>query len=85
MTERKRKLPEWPSAEDAGAWGTYEPYLADLELYLGGLNYPVNRDALVEHVRSQDAPEVITVSLQQLPEQEFTSAADISMALEEIQ
>lgn len=100
MSDKRRDLPEWPdSAEEgggihteggpdaieAGAWGTYEPYMADLELYLGGLQYPVGRDALIKHVRGQNAPEVITLTLEQLPEQEFTSAADISMALAEVQ
>jgi hypothetical protein len=99
MPDDKRKLPEWKSAEEgggihteggpdaisAGAWGTYEPYMADLELYLGDLEYPVSRDELIEHVRGQNAPEVIVVTLDQLPEQEFTSAADITLALEEIQ
>ena len=95
----KRKLPEWKSAEEgsgihteggpdalaAGAWGTYEPMMADLELYLGDLEYPVSRDALIEHLRGQAAPEVMLITLAQMPEQEFTSAADISMGLNEIE
>ena len=99
MSKDKRELPEWPAAEEgggihteggpdaleAGAWGTYEPYMADLELYLGDLEYPVSRDELVMHVRGQGAPDVIVVTLEQLPEMEYTSAADISMALEEVQ
>jgi hypothetical protein len=99
MPNEKRKLPEWPSAEegggihteggpdalDAGAWGTYEPYMADLELYLGGLEYPVSRDELINHVRGQNAPEVIMLTLAQLPEMDFSSAADISMGLADIE
>lgn len=74
-----------PDAIEAGAWGTYEPYMADLELYLGDLQYPVSREQLIHHVRAQGAPEVIVLTLEQLPEQEFTSAADISLALNEIE
>lgn len=97
--KRQRKLPEWKPAEEgggihteggpdaiaAGAWGTYEPYMADLELYLGDLEYPVSRDELIEHIRGQGAPEVMVVTLAQLAEQEFSSAADISMALGEVE
>jgi hypothetical protein len=99
MSKEKDGLTEWPSAEegggihteggpdalDAGAWGTYEPYMADLELYLGDLEYPVSREELVEHVRHQQAPEVIVLTLEQLPEMEYSSAADISLALEEVE
>jgi Protein of unknown function (DUF2795) len=99
MSNKKREFPEWPAAEEgsgihteggpdaieAGAWGSYEPYMADLELYLGDLDFPVDRDELIDHVRDQGAPEVIIVTLAQLPAQQFTSAADISMALEGVQ
>ena len=99
MSNEKRKVGEWkpaeegggihteggPDAIEAGAWGTYEPAMADLELYLGDIEYPVSRDELIRHMRNQNAPEVITLTLEQTSDQEFTSAADILLALEEIE
>ena len=99
MTNQKRKLPEWkspeegggihteggPDALEAGAWGTYEPSMADLEIYLDGVEYPISRDELIDHLRTQNAPKVMALTMEQTPEQQFSSAADILLALEAIE
>jgi hypothetical protein len=100
MPEEKKSLPDaaqlseedggihtlgGPDALSAGAWGTHEPVMADLELYLGDLRYPVTKAQLVEHVRRQQAPEFMVLTLEQLPEQEFESAADITRGLNEVE
>jgi hypothetical protein len=72
-----------PDAVTGGAWGTHEPVLADLELYLEGVEYPVSKDTLVRRLREQEAPPPILYTLEQLPAQDFQSAADISRALNE--
>jgi hypothetical protein len=74
-----------PDAISAGAWGTFEPVMAELDLYLEGVRYPIDKTQLVEHVRSRQAPEFMVITLEQLPEQEFESAADIARGLSEIE
>jgi hypothetical protein len=99
MSDSKKDLPEWELSEDAGgihtgggpdalsagAWGTFEPVMADLELYLANLEYPVSKEQLVEHVRRQGAPEFMVLTLEQLPQEEFESAADITLGLGEVE
>ena len=71
-----------PDAVTGGAWGTHEPVLANLELYLEGVEYPVSKDDLVRHLRQQETPSPMVYLLEQLPAQEFRSAADIICALD---
>jgi hypothetical protein len=72
-----------PDAIDAGAWGTYEPLMADLELYLTGVTYPVAKADLVRQVRRNGAPANLVAFLEQLPEHvTIDSAADISRGLD---
>ncbi|HXF60718.1 MAG TPA: DUF2795 domain-containing protein [Caldilineaceae bacterium] len=71
-----------PDAVTGGAWGAHEPVLADLELYLEGINYPVSKDDLVRHLRRQETPPSMVTIVEQLPAQEFQSAAAISRALD---
>ncbi len=73
-----------PDALSTGAWGTFEPVMADLELYLD-VEYPISKVQLVEHLREIDAPEVIVITIEQLPDQEFESAADITRGLSQIE
>jgi hypothetical protein len=95
----KNELPEWelsdddggihtmggPDALSAGAWGTFDPVMVDLELYLDNLEYPVSQTDLVEHLRRRNAPEMMVITIEQIPDQEFTSAADIMRALGQIE
>jgi hypothetical protein len=73
-----------PEAVPGSAWGTHEPILADLEIYLDGVEYPVAKQGLVRQVKRNGGPTNLVATLDQLPDQRFDSAADIMQAVSEI-
>jgi len=52
---------------------------------LGGVDYPARKDEIVEHVRSKGADENILQTLEQLPDEDFETPADVSKAIGQIQ
>jgi hypothetical protein len=43
----------------------------DVQRYLGGVDYPVGRDGLVERARENGAPEDVVQALSDLPSEQF--------------
>jgi hypothetical protein len=64
-----------PDMEDLGG-GT-----ATIQKYLSGINFPVEKQELIEHVRRQDPPQEVMSTLEQLDEGEYDSAMDVSQAI----
>lgn len=52
-----------------------------LEKYLKGTNYPVNKADLVKKAEQNGADERVRSVLQQLPDQKFDSPTDVSKAV----
>jgi uncharacterized protein DUF2795 len=52
----------------------------DLERYLGGVDYPANRDALVSAVRDNGADDSLVKKLEQLPNQEYSGPDKVTAA-----
>lgn len=50
---------------------------AQLQVYLGGIDYPVNKQQLVDHARSKNAPDNVMGWLEKLPEREYTRPNDV--------
>lgn len=48
---------------------------------LGGVDYPVGKQELVDHARSNGADEDVTTTLEQLPFDRFNSPNDVSEAI----
>lgn len=57
---------------------------ADIQKYLGGMDYPAGKDKLVEHAKSKGADEELISVLNNLPDREYNSAADVSAELKEV-
>ncbi len=54
---------------------------AYVQRFLSGIDYPVSKEDLVNHARSQGADENVIRLLQGLPGNRFESAADVSKAI----
>lgn len=52
---------------------------------LTGIDYPVNKDELIEHAKKQGADDNVIATLEQLTTEEFETPADVSKAIGEIE
>jgi hypothetical protein len=55
-----------------------------VQKFLGGMDYPANKDEIVRHAKSKGADEKIMETLEQLPEESFETPADVSKAIGKI-
>jgi uncharacterized protein DUF2795 len=51
-----------------------------IQKYLKGVDYPTNKEALIENAKKNGADESICASLEQLPDEDFQTPADVSEA-----
>ncbi|ARV61309.1 hypothetical protein BZZ01_24230 [Nostocales cyanobacterium HT-58-2] len=56
-----------------------------LQKHLKGVDYPVNKQDLIEHARKNGADENALAVLEQLPEQEYQTPTDVSEAVGDIE
>jgi hypothetical protein len=56
----------------------------DLQHYLQGVNYPSRKDVLIQKAQENQAPQDVIDLLENLPDWDFQSIADISRAIGEI-
>jgi hypothetical protein len=56
----------------------------DLQNYLKGVSYPSRKDGLIHKAQENQAPRDVLDLLENLPDWEFQSIADISRAMGEI-
>ena len=54
---------------------------ADVQAALSGIDYPASREHLVEYAGGQRAPESVLNALRNLPEREYSDAADVGQAV----
>ncbi|MBL1263053.1 DUF2795 domain-containing protein [Candidatus Methylomicrobium oryzae] len=52
---------------------------------LSGMDYPADKEEIINHAKDQGADEDVMQTLQQLPEQDYRTAADVSRAIGQIQ
>ena len=53
----------------------------EVQKHLKGMDYPASKDDLVEHARGQGAPEEVLNILEGLPDQNYTSPAEVTQAV----
>jgi hypothetical protein len=53
----------------------------ELQKYLGGVDYPADKGALIDRARENGADEEIVSTLENLPADRFNSPNDVSEAL----
>lgn len=54
---------------------------SDIALFLEGLEYPASKDALVTYAEDSNAPQEAIDILEQLPDQDYNSLAEIIMGI----
>ena len=52
-----------------------------IQKYLKGVDYPASKEALIKNARKMGADESICASLEQLPDEDFQTPADVSEAI----
>jgi uncharacterized protein DUF2795 len=57
------------------------PDFIQAQKYLDGLDYPADRDTLVEHARRHGADEEITSTLEGLPDRTFHDPTEVSQEI----
>lgn len=50
---------------------------AQIQVYLGGIDYPVNRQQIIDHARSKGAPDNVMGFLERLPERQYNYPTDV--------
>lgn len=55
-----------------------------VQKFLGGVDYPASKKELLDHARQKGANEEVRSTLEQLPDQEFETPADVSKAIGQI-
>lgn len=56
-----------------------------IQKHLKGMDYPANKDEVVQHARDRQAPENVVSLLERLPEQEYSSAKDVQKAVGDLE
>ncbi|OLF09996.1 DUF2795 domain-containing protein [Actinophytocola xanthii] len=57
-----------------------QPNPIQMQKFLSGVDYPADRDALVEHARSQGADEDVLRGLESMPDRSFDGPNAVSQA-----
>lgn len=55
-----------------------------VQKFLSGMDYPASKDEIVKHAKSKGADENIMDTLEQLPEDDYETPADVSKAIGQI-
>lgn len=50
----------------------------EVQKALKNMNYPANKEDLVKHAKDRDASDKVMQDIENLPDKEYTSAADVS-------
>lgn len=56
-----------------------------VQKFLGGMDYPASKDEIVDHAKSKGADENVMDVLEQLPEDDYQTPADVSKAIGKIE
>ena len=56
-----------------------------VQKFLGGMNYPAKKDEIVDHAKSKGADKNVMNTLNQLPDEDFQTPADVSKAIGQIE
>lgn len=53
----------------------------DIQKHLKGMDYPANKQGIIDHAKEQGAGKEIASLLEQIPDEEYETPADVSKAL----
>ena len=57
------------------------PEFIEVQKYLSGVDYPASKGELVQHARSQNAPDDVIEALESLPDGEYDGPNRVSSAV----
>ena len=60
------------------------PNPIEVQKYLGGLDYPADKQTIIDHAQGEDAPMEVMDMLDQIPDFEYSSPADLTRELGKI-
>jgi len=58
---------------------------ANIASFLEGISFPASKDELIDYAEDNNAPQDIIDVLEQLPDQEYTSMADIMSGIGQVE
>lgn len=79
MTDNRTKSGEASAQANHG-----DVSAAEVEKYLKGVDFPASRQSLVDHAKDNDAPDEVTRVINQFPDQDYKSAADVAKAIGDV-
>lgn len=56
-----------------------------LQKYLKGIDYPVDKESLIDCAKNEGADQDVLSTLEQLPEQEYETPTEVSKAIGQIE
>ena len=57
---------------------------AEIQKFIGGIDFPCDKDELVEHARDMGAPKSVLDFMQKFPDKEYGSAIDVSKGVSQV-
>lgn len=57
----------------------------EVQKHLKGIDYPVNKENLIKHAQKHGADEDLQSILEELPDEEYETATDVSKAIGQIE
>lgn len=54
---------------------------AEVEKYIKGIDFPCDKDELIQHARENDAPDEVLNFMDDFPDQEYGSAVDVARGI----
>lgn len=67
--------------EAAAQAGHGDVSASEVEKYVAGVDFPTDRDGLIQHVRDQNAPNEVLDLMDRFPDQEYATVADVAKAV----
>jgi hypothetical protein len=67
------------AGNDKGQGGKVNPI--QVQRFLGGVDYPAEKQALIDRAKEKGADERVMQALERLPQQSFETPADVSEAI----
>ena len=58
---------------------------ANIASFLEGIDFPASRDELLNHAEDNNAPQEVIDVLEDLPDQEYTSMADVMSGIGQVE
>lgn len=58
---------------------------AYVQKFLSGMDYPASKQEIIDHAKKNNADQDVISILQQIPDQQYNSAADVSSGIGQVQ